>query len=176
MNAEQVILTRQLPKTGQVVQYMPYDDGQYEAGWWKGRLNANNKVRFIAKTISGDAVVIDRATGLMWGADGNAAGCWNGCKDNFAAALGYANSLTFAGFNDWRVPNIKELLSIVDYSHYDPAIDANFFPNTFIQSYWSSTASPEASTTKFTIDFAVGDILAISQSEEFRLRSVRKGV
>ena len=78
MKAYDKILTRGLPKTGQSVVYSAGDDGTYQSGWWRGKLNANNKVRYIAKTIGGDDVVIDRATSLMWAADGTAAGCGSG--------------------------------------------------------------------------------------------------
>ncbi|GAH35530.1 unnamed protein product, partial [marine sediment metagenome] len=71
MDTGQVILSQGLPKTGQETEYREGDDGTYEFGWWKNRLNANNKTRFIAKTIGVHAVVIDLATGLMWPADGD---------------------------------------------------------------------------------------------------------
>ncbi|GAJ23406.1 unnamed protein product, partial [marine sediment metagenome] len=101
---------------GQITSYRNGDDGEYEAGWWRGRLNADNKTRFIAKTIGGGSVVIDLATGLMWPADGVAAGCNNGVALSWEAAIDYALSLDFAGFTDWRIPNVKELASIIDFS------------------------------------------------------------
>ena len=58
------IHSRGLPKTGQTVKYADGDDGDYEAGWWKGKLVSNNKTRFIQKRIDGDDIVFDRATGL----------------------------------------------------------------------------------------------------------------
>jgi len=176
MKAKQIVLSRGLPKTGQITEYSVGDDGTHEAGWWIGRLNATNKTRFIAKTIDGDDVVIDRATGLMWAANGNLAGCRNGGKDNFGAQISYANSLTFAEFSDWRMPNLKELLSIIDYSQSSPAIDASFFPNTSYYSYWTSTSSIDISTSAFSIEGDVGDIILLSKSTDCRLRCVRGGV
>ncbi len=59
---------------------------------------------------NGDGTVTDRATGLMWmKAD-------SGKTMNWQQALAYAESLKHAGRDDWRLPNVKELQSIVDYS------------------------------------------------------------
>ncbi|KKL08907.1 hypothetical protein LCGC14_2571200, partial [marine sediment metagenome] len=117
------ILTRGLPKTGQTITYHSEGDGAYQAGWWKGKLNVNNKTRFVLKTINGDKVVIDRATGLMWAADGDEAGCNESGILYWDEALPYAYNLTFAGFSDWRIPNINELGSIINFGKETPAID-----------------------------------------------------
>ena len=46
-----------------------------------------------------------------------------------------------AGFNDWQVPNIKQLLSIVERKCVAPAINANLFPDTPASAqFWSSTS------------------------------------
>jgi len=57
-----------------------------------------------------DGTISDLATGLMWQkADDGTPRDWQG-------ALAYAESLSLAGYSDWRLPNIKELQSIVDYT------------------------------------------------------------
>ena len=61
---------------------------------------------------NGDGTVTDNATGLMWDRDGSSTGM------NWHDALAYAqekNDENYLGYNDWRVPNAKELHSIVDY-------------------------------------------------------------
>jgi len=57
------------------------------------------------------------------------------------------NEINFGGFSDWRLPNIYELHSIVNYGKWDPAIDQFFFPNTMTDNtmtefgcYWTSSA------------------------------------
>jgi hypothetical protein len=58
----------------------------------------------------GDGTVTDRATGLMWQKADSGKGM------NWEQALAYAASSTLAGHSDWRLPNAKELQSIVDYT------------------------------------------------------------
>ncbi|MHC4511132.1 MAG: Lcl C-terminal domain-containing protein [Planctomycetota bacterium] len=66
---------------------------------------------------NGDGTVTDRATALMWQkAD-------SGKTMNWVNALSYAENLTHAGYDDWRLPNAKELLSIVDYTRAPDARD-----------------------------------------------------
>ena len=179
MDAKQEILTRLLPKTEQIVSYEEWDDGWFETGWWKGRLNENNKQRFIAKSIGGDDVVIDRATGLMWAADGDAAGCNSGGQSEWGRSdlrcLGIANTLVFAGFNDWRIPNIKELMSIIDYSLVDPIVDPILFPNTKSEYYWSSTTNANNTVEAWTVYFKYGNIIAIHKTvmAAYYMRCVR---
>jgi hypothetical protein len=66
---------------------------------------------------NGDGTVTDRATGLMWQkAD-------SGKTMDWEQALAYAEGLTCGGHSDWRLPNAKELQSIVDYTHAPDATD-----------------------------------------------------
>ncbi len=50
---------------------------------------------------------------------------------------------TFTGRNDWRLPNVKELLSIVERRCAMPAINSEIFPETTTWNYW--TSSPNVS-------------------------------
>ncbi len=95
---------------------------------------------------NGDGTVSDLATGLMWmKADNAAALSWEG-------ALDYTENLVFAGFDDWRLPDAKELQSIVDYTRspattFSAAIDPVFDCTPIINEagetdypwYWTGT-------------------------------------
>lgn len=68
---------------------------------------------------NGDGTISDHATGLMWLKDDNGEGL------NWKDALAYAEHLTFAGHDDWRLPNAKELQSLLDYSRAPDATEAS---------------------------------------------------
>lgn len=160
-DAGQNIITRGLPKTGQATQFRAGDDGQFEAGWWKGRLNANNRDRWIVKAPGGAIVVLDQATGLMWPADFTAAGGNLGNTLLWNAAVDWALALDFAGFTDWRLPNILELFSLVYQEVMAPPL--TWSPpfehcKTDGPAYWSSTTEALNNTNAFVVDFNTGEI------------------
>ncbi len=95
---------------------------------------------------NGDGTVTDLATGLMWMKADSGKGM------DWPAALAYAENMEFAGYSDWRLPNAKELQSIVDYSRspgatnsaaIDPVFEATAIKNAIGEKdygwYWSST-------------------------------------
>jgi hypothetical protein len=87
-------------------------------------------------TDNGDGTISDRATGLMWMKVDSGKGL------EWRDALSYAENLEFAGHDDWKLPNVKELQSIVDYSGVYPAINQAFFDISDKDSYfWTSTSA-----------------------------------
>jgi hypothetical protein len=83
---------------------------------------------------NGDGTITDDATGLIWMQMDSGylkAGAKRDGRLNWREALAWAESLKYAGQSDWRLPTIKELQSIVDYSRspkttQSPAIDPIF--------------------------------------------------
>jgi hypothetical protein len=88
--------------------------------------------------------VLDSTTNLIWSRDNVASG-----RLDHEDATKACAELTLAGASDWRLPTIRELLSLVDYDRYEPAIDTDAFPSTKSNWYW--TASPWAGSPS---DFA----------------------
>jgi len=68
---------------------------------------------------NGDNTITDNSTGLMWTQADNGEGL------DWEHALAYAENSNFAGYSDWRLPNVKELQGIVDYSYSPSATDAS---------------------------------------------------
>lgn len=176
MDAERLILTRGLPKTGQTTSYANHDNGLYQSGWWIGQEEADNKTRFVLKTFNGDEVVIDLATGLMWAADGAEAGCGDTILLDWGDTLDAAYDLVFAGFTDWRVPNINELESLVNYSIKNPCILQPPFANTEWVEYWSSTTNFSIQTEAWATRFGDGKRSSFLKTSSAYFRSVRGGL
>ncbi|MCI5225488.1 MAG: DUF1566 domain-containing protein [Candidatus Electrothrix sp. AX2] len=58
---------------------------------------------------------------------------------NTEAYVNRVNSAGLCGVNDWRMPTIKELESLVNYGRSNPAIDTNYFPNAVSSAVWSGS-------------------------------------
>ena len=80
---------------------------------------------------NGDGTVTDTKTGLMWKQQSETQVLNDGSiSDNFALVevIDRAASSSYAGYTDWRVPNTKELLSLVEWRCVSPAINLHYFP------------------------------------------------
>ncbi len=71
-------------------------------------------------------------------------------------ALYYADTLSYGAANDWRLPNIKELQSLVDVKRINPAIDNGFFTVGNSIKYWSSTTLPNQLSKAWYLDSHFG--------------------
>ena len=69
------------------------------------------------------------------------------------------NKCGYAGHRDWRVPNVKEMQSIVDYGRFQPAIDPSFGvtrPSSVPPDYWSSTTYADHPNFALFVNFDTG--------------------
>lgn len=88
----------------------------------------------------------------------------------------YAEALAAAstGESQWRVPNKKELASIIDFSCVAPASNSEIFPGTEAAVYWSSTPRVYSSTfMAFAIDFDTGAFVDAGIDQQHAVRLVR---
>ncbi len=109
--------------------------------------------------IGDGAEVKDKQTGLIWqrcsiGQSFNG----NTCTGN-AIAVDWKYALqTAKSTNKWRLPNIKELDSLVELACYEPSINENIFPNTKMSYYLSSSPSAVANVgSAWMVSFADGN-------------------
>jgi hypothetical protein len=144
-----------LPKTGQTTSYATGDDGDLQMGiaWPNPRFTDNN-----------DGTVTDNLTGLIWTKNANVTGAvfWQDALDYVAGM----NNGTYSnyGYTDWRVPNIIELLSLIDHERYAKALPSGHpFKNTNNSYYCSSTTS-YSSTGFWSVTFYNGSIGMVGKS------------
>ena len=116
---------------------------------------------------SGD-VVTDSLTSLQWQDDAV------GDTMEWQEAIDYCESLSLGDYDDWRLPNKKELLSIVDYTKYDPSIDSQF-QNTTSSYYWSSTTYVNYTYSAWSVNFRNGSTGSSNKDYGKYVRCVRAG-
>ena len=97
---------------------------------------------------NGNGTVSDTDTGLMWKQD-HEEGTYP-----FDEACGLKSDC--AGFDDWRLPTIDELNSLVDRSRVNPAIDVTAFPSTPYIWFWSSSPYAGSEFTAWRVSFYGG--------------------
>lgn len=117
---------------------------------------------------NGDGTVSDLTTGLMWQKASVQGISWQD-------GLAYCSDLKLGGYSDWRLPDVNELISLVDYSKSSPSIDENYFSNTALH-YWSSTTYPSEPGKAYHVCFLRGRTEVYGKSDQgaaSHLRAVR---
>jgi 6-phosphogluconolactonase (cycloisomerase 2 family) len=110
-----------------------------------------------------DGTVTDIETGLMW-QQATAPGTYT-----WKQALAYVqtlNSQSFAGHNDWRLPDVNELQSLVDYSQHHPPIDTDFFPDCTTSGYVTSTTDASNTDSAWRVYFGLGTVYAAHELDK----------
>jgi hypothetical protein len=164
------LVARALPDTGQTTVYTAGDDASY-----------NPAATQLSYTDNGDFTITDNRTGLMWKK------CSEG-QNNDSSCTGTAGTYTWAnaitqcenlttpgGYTDWRLPNMKELFSIIKFEGSAPFIDSTNFPTTVNNYYWTSTTYVPSTTYALTVYFKFGSVLSYSKTSLVYVRCVRAG-
>ncbi|MDM8521782.1 DUF1566 domain-containing protein [Desulfococcaceae bacterium HSG8] len=160
-----------VPKTGQTTQTAVGDDGNLEkgVGWPVPRLTDNL-----------DGTVTDHLTGLIWLKDAN---CWatidwataiTNCNNLAAGQCGLSDS---SAAGDWRLPNVRELHSLIDYQYLDPALPSGHpFVNVINDNrYWTSTTRGAGGANAWTVVPQDGNLHNHGKGNFFRVLPVRDG-
>jgi Protein of unknown function (DUF1566) len=202
------------PATGQITSYVAGDDGYYQAGsplnytdngdgtitdnntklMWEEKDDVSGSLNRFTNTYPWAGTCQDNSTVCGTDADCTAVSGTAKCTPargaqytifQWVAAL---NAEAFAGHTDWRIPNIKELQSIVDYGTSDPAVDAAF--NTSCSSgctvltcsctqsggYWSATTFAGNSLGAWYVGFDGGPVRLGNMAAHYYVRAVRGGL
>lgn len=141
-------------------------------------------------TDNGDGTFSDSTTGLMWEklADDGSIHDWDTgytWADAIAVKIASLNSTNFAGHNDWRLPNINELQSLVHYGTSYPSsyavTDTACAPGCTVatcscikaESYWTSTTSMRTLSEAWVVSFVFGFVTPGDKSLHAFVRAVR---
>ncbi|MFH0997563.1 MAG: DUF1566 domain-containing protein [Pseudomonadota bacterium] len=115
-----------------------------------------------------DSTVTDTFTGLIWQQNpSDKTMTWE-------EALAYCKGLSLAGNTDWRLPDINELNSLVDYNRYIPSIKPANFSIDSNARYWSSTSLAYETDKAWHVSFDYG-ILSDAKSTKLNVHAVREG-
>ena len=135
-------------------------------------------------TLHNDGTATDTVTGLMWKvcSEGQAWDSSPACTGSatfltWEAALAQPSTLNssggFAGHSDWRLPNSKELSSLVALNCSNPAINAVIFPATPSNVFWSSSPNANVSNFAWAVYFFNGYDYSINRILSVNVRLVR---
>jgi hypothetical protein len=176
-------------KTGQTISYTPGDDGALEMGvQWPIPRFADNA----------DGTVTDNLTGLIWLKNAGCTHFFSGDDAGqnartWADALTAANSLSssYCGLSDgsisgdWRLPNIRELHSLIHYGIYSPAVPntagtgkwtpGDPFTNLQVAPYYSSTTRAEDTSRAWSVLLHDGNVGNSDKTDVLYVWCVRGG-
>lgn len=172
---------QQFPATGQTIVHRTGDDGDIQAG------------ATLDYTDNGDGTITDNNTGLQWEKksddgtihDKDTTYTW---EDAFAVHVATLNTDQFAGHTDWRLPNARELVSIVNSQNFNPSVSPAFNTNCVANAtvltgsctssfYWSSTSFAFNPDVAWVDIFSFGGVTAINKHADIiHVRAVRGGL
>jgi len=118
-----------------------------------------------------DGTVTDNQTGLMWLKNAGLVS-----QRDWDRAINFCEGLKIAGYNDWRLPTVKELFSLVDPSQYRPALpEGHPFTNVQSSGYWSSSTYAFSTSSAWRVGMSYGYVYSNSKSSYHYVWPVRGG-
>lgn len=125
---------------------------------------------YLLTTVNGESTVTDKRTGLTWKQAVEASGV------SWGAALAYAEASTYyGGYSDWRLPNLKELRSLVEECRVSPSINTTYFPGAPTSNFWSASPAVHFTNYAWAVSFSNGGAGSYARTLGFAVRLVRGG-
>lgn len=103
--------------------------------------------RFVVNTTGGNTV-LDGATLLEWEQTAS-----NGSGMTWQEALSHCQNLDLGGHQDWRLPNVVELSTVIDETEANPSINTTYFADFVSTVYWTATTDPSHTTSAYVVYF-----------------------
>lgn len=124
---------------------------------------------YVVSGTTPEEIVTDNNSGLTWQrVSSTNTYTWKG-------SITYCENLDYGGYNDWRLPAINELATLLDYDRSDPAmIDIAAFPDTQANYYWSTSRYiPSSTMYAWSVHFKYGTVSFIRNETAYPARCVR---
>ena len=118
---------------------------------------------------NGNGTVTDTSSSLIW-QQATAPNTYN-----WDQAISYCESLSFAGYTDWRLPTLDELKTLVDSTQTPPTINQMFFPDTRSSFYWSSITYANDARAAWGVRFSHASDEYFYKDGSYYVRAVRGG-
>ncbi|QAR32124.1 DUF1566 domain-containing protein [Geovibrio thiophilus] len=151
-----ITVTAKVIKTGQTADYVDYDDSYYSKGLEMGYSRTGN-------------IVTDNITGLMWQDDAEAVSI----TEDWFTAPAYCEALELDNHTDWRLPNILELESLVDFGRYSLALNP-VFQNAASEPYWTTGDNAVENSFGWSVRFQDGGSnYSVNASDKSALKNIR---
>ncbi len=156
--------TANVPKSGQTISYVNGDDGDLQRGvsWPSPRF-----------TVNSNGTVTDTLTNLIWLKNADCFGdiTWdNALTEALALGHGSCSLLDGSSAQDWRIPNIRELESLIHVGVYSPAVpdtegagkatSGNPFNSLQLDDYWTSSTNPAIPSDTLAVKIKYGHIVS----------------
>ena len=134
----------------------------------RGEKNLFQNALLTTETVNEDEIIIDSASGLVWQKN------YPNNSKEWGDALSYCEKSTYAGYNDWKLPNKNELASLIKYysSSYTDSYTTDF-PNI---DFTSSSTNPDDNNRYFTYGKGYSIYIDYSQKYDAIGRCVRSGL
>ncbi len=136
-------------------------DAQYAGGGYCTQKS------FVFKGLEQEKTVYDNNTFLEWQSN------VSDVKYHHAGAVSYCDSLSYGGYDDWRLPSVKELLTIIDYSKNGIMIDENYFTDTPASYLWADKESLASANYFWSVNLPDGMVAANYYDSEYNVKCVR---
>ncbi len=148
----------------------PVRDGRLKDEEERGEQPSEEPIRFQHR----EEAVLDRSTGLLWhvpALNGNGTTTWQAALDRVKEV----NRRRALGYQDWRLPNVRELESLIDPGSHSPAIyPDNPLAEELGDGYWSSTTSVYNTAYGWVIYMQNGEVgVGYKANPEFNVMAVR---